>query len=122
MSITKKPQGMAKPSANSSLKGAPAKPAAKPAPAPAKSSLTRVIVKCDVGFGNTLFIRGKGANLNWNKGISLKNIKADEWIWECNQPFSECEFKVLINDVQYEMGENHRVKQGSSVQLTPRFS
>lgn len=85
------------------------------------SHKTQIIVKYDVGFSNHLFIRGKGASLNWDKGTPLKNRKADEWIWETDGHFTQCEFKVLINDQNYETGENHVLTAGSSVVYTPRF-
>jgi|LakMenE01Jun11ns_1017448.scaffolds.fasta_scaffold9468971_2 hypothetical protein len=85
------------------------------------ASTTRIIVKYDAGFGNALYIRGKGANLNWNRGIMLRNVKPDEWHWETDLPFNECEFKVLINDQCYEIGDNHPLTAGSSIQYTPKF-
>jgi hypothetical protein len=82
---------------------------------------TRIIIKYDVGFGNALFIRGTGANLNWDKGIPMKNIKNDEWLWETETPFSKAEFKILINDKHYESGHNHMIHSGNMIQYTPRF-
>lgn len=82
---------------------------------------TRIIIKYDVGFGNSLFIRGTGANLNWDKGIPMKNIKNDEWLWETETPFSKAEFKILINDKHYETGHNHMIHSGNMIQYTPRF-
>ena len=82
---------------------------------------TRIIIKFDVGFGNTLHIRGNGANLNWDKGTPMKNIKNDEWVWETDMPFSKAEFKVLINDKHYEIGHNHMIHSGNMIQYTPRF-
>lgn len=82
---------------------------------------TRITVKYNVGYGNQLYIRGKGANLNWDKGVPLKNIRNDEWVWETETPFSHCEFKVLINDRNYENGENHYLNQGASIVYTPHF-
>lgn len=87
----------------------------------AKKGKTRVTVKYDVGFHNTLYIRGQGANLNWERGIQMKNVKADEWVWESDNNFSQCEFKVLINDRVYENGPNHKIQNGNSIQYTPRF-
>lgn len=86
-----------------------------------RPSTTRLVIKYDVGFGNQLYIRGKGANLSWDKGHLLKNSKNDEWIWETDQPFTACEFKILINDKDYENGENHPLSCGSSIQFTPKF-
>src|SRR4051794_40705456 len=40
-----------------------------------KTSKTRVTIKYDAGFPNQLYIRGKGANLSWDKGQPLKNTK-----------------------------------------------
>lgn len=82
---------------------------------------TRVTIKFDVGFPNQLYIRGKGANLSWDKGQPLLNIKADEWLWETEAPFTQCEFKILINDRVYENGENHQIHSGSSIVYTPHF-
>lgn len=86
-----------------------------------KGPTTRVTVKYDVGFSNGIFLRGKGANLSWEKGIPLKNVKNDEWVWETDAPFSTCEFKVLINDSCYELGDNHPLTCGATVQYTPKF-
>lgn len=86
-----------------------------------KKGLTRIIVKYDVGFHNSLYIRGKGANLSWDRGIPLKNVKADEWLWETDVPFTSCEFKILINDKHYEMGINHTLHQGANLHYTPKF-
>lgn len=90
-------------------------------PRPLPQGKTRILVKYDVGFKNHLYIRGCGAGLSWNKGQPLKNIGRDEWIWETQLPFTECAFKVLINDERYEQGENRRIGSGKSLQYTPRF-
>lgn len=86
-----------------------------------KKGKTRIVVKYDVGFNNQLFVRGKGANLSWERGILLKNVKNDEWIWETDMPVTNGEFKVLINDQNYEAGENHPLKSGMTMEYTPRF-
>jgi hypothetical protein len=89
---------------------------------PVSTELTRVIIKYDVGFNNSLYIRGKGGGLSWDHGIPLRNISPNEWIWESTLPCDDCEFKVLINDKHYETGENHRIYNGGIVQYTPCFS
>lgn len=82
---------------------------------------TRISVKYNVGFGNLLYIRGNGANLDWNKGLPMKNTKSDEWTWESTTPFTNCEFKVLINDQTFESGPNHQLKSGECVTYVPHF-
>ena len=80
---------------------------------------TKIIIRYDVGFNNQFTIRGKGANLTWEKGQPLKNVKADEWIYETDAHFSQIEFKVLLNDQIYEKGENHLLNFGSHVVYSP---
>lgn len=86
-----------------------------------KGPKTRIVVKYDVGFNNLITIRGKGAGLNWDRGLSLKNTQNDEWVWETETPFTTGEFKVLINDTQYELGDNHTLRCGAAIQYTPKF-
>ena len=87
-----------------------------------KEAVKSVIrVRFDVGFSNSLYIRGEGPGLSWMQGVILKNVGPDEWVWETSEPFSSCEFKILINDKQYETGENHFLPLGATVQYTPRF-
>ncbi len=86
-----------------------------------KKAMTQVRIHANVGFGNFLAIRGQGAGLSWDKGVALKNLGADEWVWETDASFKDCEFKVLLNDQRYEEGENHRLKKGENMHYTPRF-
>lgn len=83
---------------------------------------TRIVIKYDVGYGNTLSIRGHGANLSWEKGQPMKNTRHDEWVWETEMPFTKAEFKVMLNDKHYEAGPNHILHAGSTIQYTPHFS
>lgn len=112
------PQSQSSCSSHSSLS---TKTTATPYGESKKHQHTRVIIKYDVGFNNALYIRGKGANLSWDHGTPLKNISRDEWVWETDAPFTQCEFKILINDNQFEQGENHLLTAGKSLQLTPAF-
>lgn len=87
-----------------------------------KESATKIIANIDCGFTNTLFIRGEGiSSLSWNKGIKMKNIGPNQWVWESDRPFSTMQFKVLVNDNWYEVGNNHTVAFGQEVNFTPQF-
>ena len=89
-----------------------------------KSTNKKTVVKVsyDCGFPNTLFIRGEGiSTLSWEKGVPLKNVSQNEWVWECNRPCSNVEFKILINDQLYESGNNHRISYGDEVAIRPQF-
>lgn len=93
----------------------------KEEPSSSRKEGTRITVRYNAGFKNNLFIRGKGAGLSWEHGVQLKNVGPDEWVWETHMPFNDCEFKVLINDKQYEVGENHHARGGLSFQYSPKF-
>src|ERR1700691_2258598 len=59
------------------------KPAASPeAPAivtkPRGQKVT-LVAKVDVGFGNSLYVRGDGAGLSWGGGKMLESTSADTW-------------------------------------------
>jgi hypothetical protein len=98
--------------------GSPDKKAASSCTTP----YTKITIKCDAGFGNTLFIRGNGIPmLSWEKGVPLKNIGADEWLFEINTSFTHAEIQILLNDTQFETGPNHALKCGTNVQYTPAF-
>jgi hypothetical protein len=86
-----------------------------------KTNKTRVVIHCDVGFNNHIYIRGVGADLSWDKGMLLQNTAPDEWVWETDKPFNACEFKVLINDSQYEQGDNHALICEKGLDYQPRF-
>jgi hypothetical protein len=86
-----------------------------------KKVKTKVVIKYDCGFGNSLYIRGTGPGLSWEHGLQLKNHRPDEWVWETEAPFTRCEFKIILNDKQYEIGDNHMLIAGSAIQYSPKF-
>lgn len=82
---------------------------------------TQVIAKFDCGLGNSLYIRGEGAGLSWDMGKQLANISANEWVWQSFAPFETCEFKLLLNDLHFEVGSNHSLKCGQKICLYLKF-
>lgn len=99
----------------------PQPPSQKTPPSKQSGQGVRLTVKHDCGYSNTVFIRGKGASLSWEKGVPLKNVGPDEWVFEINEPFSLLEFKFLINDEIYESGENRRINQAGNFLYRPMF-
>ena len=84
-----------------------------------KSLCVRVIA--DIGWGNSLYIRGEGGTLTWDKGILMENLDANHWIWKY-QSDVPLTFKLLINDTQWSDGENYQIKPNETLDLTPTFS
>ncbi len=84
-------------------------------------TLSRIKVYYDVGFKNSLYIRGEGAGLSWEKGVELRNEGHDLWVWETKQSSNNVQFKVLVNDQEFEVGTNHELSKGSTFEYTPSF-
>ncbi len=95
--------------------------AAKKVSAKSCGGLTRIVVKKDAGWGNSLYIRGEGAGLNWQKGVLLQCVDADEWLWENKIAKGSVEFKILINDEFWSDGENLTVSAGETLTCYPTF-
>lgn len=102
------------------------KPPSTPVPAPAvvakpKGARVTIIAEIDVGFGNFLAIRGDEPALHWAKGLPLGNISDGKWeivLTGIERPF---EFKFLVNDVSWSVGENFTASPGDTLTLSPGF-
>jgi len=98
-------------------------PVAPPTPAvkPAKKPVTTVKAKVDVGFGNTLYIRGQGCGLSWEKGLPLICFDAASWVWSTDKANETIAFKLLVNDQVWAQGEDIVVAPGEQVEAAPVF-
>jgi len=102
-------------------------PAPKPVAAPAVKAVpsalaaTKIVAQIDVGFGNTLYVRGEGSGLSWETGVPLDCIADDQWALSLAETSRPVVFKFLINDLTWSLGEDYVVQPGSSVVLTPAF-
>lgn len=96
------------------------------APAPTvvvkpKASKVTITAAIDIGFGNTLFIRGSGAGLSWEKGKALAWAAGGAWtlvLPAVDTPFA---FKFLVNDTAWSADPNYEAAPGDTVTVTPVF-
>ncbi len=95
--------------------GLPPRPAADREP-----QLTTVIAKVDVGWGNSVYIRGEGGGLSWNSG-RLMDWNNDSWTWSTTAAVTGLTFKFILNDEQWAEGENLTVPSGGTSVSTPEF-
>lgn len=93
-------------------------PAAVAKPSPSKVTIT---AKVDVGFGNSLYVRGDGAGLTWNKGTLLGNVSSDAWKIVLSGVEKPISFKFLMNDELWSTGEDYVAAPGDTVTATPVF-
>jgi hypothetical protein len=76
--------------------------------------------KIDIGFGNTLYLRGEGFGLNWQTGVPLTCVDASTWKWS-GEAKDTLKFKLLLNDTVWSKGEDLVAKPGQKVQVVPTF-
>lgn len=87
----------------------------------AKPVTTTIIAVLDVGFGNTLYIRGQGPGLNWDKGIAMTCVAPNEWQIALPESARGYVFKVLVNDTTWSLGSDFFVESGGTITITPEF-
>jgi len=108
-------------------KAASEAPAAKtvrkvPAKQPAvKPTLTTINAQIDVGFGNTLYVRGEGSGLSWDKGLVMDCVADDRWVITLSDAATPVIFKFLLNDITWCVGNDFVVAPGDTVTLVPAF-
>lgn len=103
-------------------KKAPVKKTAKKAPAKktTQAPLTTVIALTDVGWGNTIYLRGEGAGLSWEEGVAMDHVDG-AWTWSTTAAKDGLSFKFILNDEQWANGENLSVPAGGISESTPSF-
>ena len=115
---------VAEPAATEPVAEVVAEPVAAPAPTEKRmeSTVTVVVAKYDVGFGNSLYIRGEGAGLSWETGILMENVGNDVWVWTTSEIADEdLAFKFLVNDESWSAGDNLSAALGETTTLYPCF-
>ena len=95
--------------------------AKKAAKKKATPKLTTITASIDVGFGNSLYLRGEGGGLSWDSGTLMANASSDSWVWSTSSAKGTVEFKVLINDEIWSAGANESVAAGSRIEVAPSF-
>jgi hypothetical protein len=87
----------------------------------ATSAPTVITAKIDVGFGNTLFLRGDGPGLSWNKGVALACADEAAWTISLANAVRPVVFKFLVNDETWSRGDDYTAAPGSNAELSPTF-
>ncbi len=108
----------AKPAKAAAPKPARKAPLKKPA---ASATSTKITANIDVGFGNTLYLRGEGPGLNWDRGLAMDCVADDEWTITLSDATVPIVFKFVLNDTIWSLGNDFTVEPGGSVAIAPTF-
>lgn len=88
---------------------------------PPLGKCTRLSIRCDAGKGNAFKIYGTGPGMSWQKGVDLKKVGDDLWVWETSSYFNNFEYKIATNSNRWETGPNHRAQFGKMEEVFSRF-
>ena len=80
-----------------------------------------IVARVNVGWGNSVYLRGEGGALRWDVGVPLICLMDDQWVWSYLEESAPRAFKFLRNDSDWAVGENHLVIVQKMVILTPQF-
>lgn len=98
-----------------------AQPVAPVKTAAVKAVVTTISARVDVGFGNTLFVRGEGPGLSWDQGVAMTNLGSDLWQLQLGGSARPFVFKFLVNDTTWSTGADFSLTSGSSEAFSPQF-
>jgi len=87
----------------------------------AKLPATAITALIDVGFGNTLYVRGEGPGLSWDVGVPLDCAADNKWTIALPGTGKAVIYKFLINDLSWSAGPDYVTEPGSAVTVEPTF-
>lgn len=90
---------------------------------PPARTITTINVHYNVGFGNSISVRGNTDPFRWTQGVPARNIAADVWQYQLERIPSgqNFQFKPLINDTTYSTGNNYTGTGGTTIDVYPTF-
>lgn len=82
-------------------------------------------VHYDVGFGKSLHIRGRGADLSWDAGHDAEWTEGNIWVYQTVGFTGFLEYKPTIIDeagvISWAKGPDYRIASGETVDVYPFF-
>lgn len=82
---------------------------------------TTLRVHYDVGYGNSITIRGSKAPFSWSTGVNAAWSANNVWTYSWANSVGDVELKPMINDLSWSIGANYKVRAGATVDIYPFF-
>lgn len=89
--------------------------------APCARRVHRIVAMANVGWGNTIYVRGEGGNLSWDVGIPMTCEGPDRWVFSYFENDPPKTFKFLLNDTHWALGENQSTCGDEVFEFQPHF-
>ncbi len=100
----------------------PASPESVVQDSPAPKPLHHIVALANVGWGNSVYIRGEGGNLSWDMGAPLYCVGDDRWVYAYPADSPPKAFKFTLNDTHWALGENLHPDGNEILIHIPQFS
>ena len=90
---------------------------------PPARTITTIRVHYNVGLGSRISVRGDTNPFSWAQGIDARNLAPDLWEFQLERiPSGQTfQFKPLINDTTWSVGNNYVGTGGQTVDVYPSF-
>ncbi len=82
---------------------------------------TEITALINIGFGNTLYLRGEGPGLSWDVGFPLDCVADDKWSVSLPGTGKAVLYKFLINDLTWSAGPDYVTESGAKATVEPTF-
>lgn len=87
-----------------------------------KKKDTAVIASVFIGIGNKPYVRGSGAGLNWERGISMEFEEIGKWCWIAPSDLeASIEIQLYRNDEDADRTGKHVLEPGQQLEVSPVF-
>lgn len=83
--------------------------------------ITVVEAQVELRPSDSVYIRGQGSGLSWDAGQPMTCVERAKWVWCTRRAEPGTEFKVLVNDELWAVGENAKLCPGEVVTVQPQF-
>lgn len=83
---------------------------------------TAVIASVFIGIGNKPYLRGSGAELNWEQGMAMEFEEIGKWLWIAPDDLTESiELQVYRNDEDPDKKGKYTLEPGQRLEISPEF-
>jgi len=87
-----------------------------------RKSDTAVIASVFIGIGNKPYVRGNGAGLNWERGVSMEFEEIGKWRWLAPADLeAPVELQLFRNDEDPDTAGTYTLEPGQQLDVSPVF-
>lgn len=82
---------------------------------------TSIIATAYIGIGNKLYLRGKGPDLSWEKGVPMQFLSIGKWGWSALNVTEPITCRIYRNDDEPAIDGDIEIQPTELIEISPRF-